>query len=503
MKLKDIQKVEFWIASGMFLLAMIVICTNTVDSYRHYNNFSYRFREDGYSYSRFYNYFIPECFRVAQLYLSFLLINYVFVPALMEKKNQALQFVFIFLLFATVGLVTSVNYTYRYTYELGYYKTLQAGYNHLFFKGFNYAFWMILLISIYAVAKHTFIYANNDNDKTDKKQNLLKVDVGIGLAIWLTVFALCLSTNSSFDIAIVWTLIALGTIGAFVFSVHYLLPQLVAKNGEFKNFLGQMIIISLFTAFPIALAAGLFFFTSFEPVAVIIMFYLPTQFLVTAPLAWIVYKRRLANSTEIFSLKKELGKSDANLSFLQSQINPHFLFNALNTLYGTALQENAERTGEGIQKLGDMMRFMLHENVQDKISLTRDVDYLENYIALQKLRTSRSSDITIETQIEAQIGNLEITPMLLIPFVENAFKHGISLLHPSHIKITLQTREKTLYFDVHNSIHLKQDNDPEKLKSGIGLANVKQRLALLYPNKHELIIRESAKEFFIHLTLQL
>ncbi|RYG08932.1 MAG: GHKL domain-containing protein, partial [Chitinophagaceae bacterium] len=170
---------------------------------------------------------------------------------------------------------------------------------------------------------------------------------------------------------------------------------------------------------------------------------------------------------------------------------------------GTALQENAERTGEGIQKLGDMMRFMLHENVQDKISLTRDVDYLENYIALQKLRTSRSGNIVIDTQIDEQLNNLEITPMLLIPFVENAFKHGISLQHPSHIKVTLQTKENTLYFDVHNSIHIKLDNDPEKLKSGIGLQNVKQRLALLYPNRHELIIRESAKEFFIHLTITL
>ncbi|HWW39296.1 sensor histidine kinase, partial [Pedobacter sp.] len=206
---------------------------------------------------------------------------------------------------------------------------------------------------------------------------------------------------------------------------------------------------------------------------------------------------------EIFTLKTELGKSDATLHFLKSQINPHFLFNALNTLYGTALQEHADRTSEGIQKLGDMMRFMLQENMEDKISLSRDVEYLKNYIDLQKLRTSVSTDVTIETQIEEQLNELQIAPMLLIPFVENAFKHGISLQYPSHIKITLQTRSDTLYFDVYNSIHLKSVNDPERFKSGIGLQNVKQRLALLYPEKHELIIRENAKEFFIHLTLQL
>lgn len=229
-----------------------------------------------------------------------------------------------------------------------------------------------------------------------------------------------------------------------------------------------------------------------------------TQLIIITPVSWRIYKDRNALKTEeIITLKTELGKADANLNFLKSQINPHFLFNALNTLYGTALQEKADRTGEGIQKLGDMMRFMLQENVEDKIMLSKDLDYLNNYIALQKLRTSISTDITIETQIEEQINNLLISPMLLIPFVENAFKHGISLQSPSHIKITLQTSGHTLYFDVHNSIHLKHDNDPEKLQSGIGLQNVKQRLDLLYPGQHELIIRQNAKEFFIHLTLQL
>jgi LytS/YehU family sensor histidine kinase len=93
--------------------------------------------------------------------------------------------------------------------------------------------------------------------------------------------------------------------------------------------------------------------------------------------------------------------------------------------------------------------------------------------------------------------------MLLIPFVENAFKHGISFREPSHIKINFETKDKTLNFDVYNSKHVKQENDPEKDKSGIGLNNVKQRLELLYPGKHELIIRETGKEFFVHLTLQL
>jgi LytS/YehU family sensor histidine kinase len=198
-----------------------------------------------------------------------------------------------------------------------------------------------------------------------------------------------------------------------------------------------------------------------------------------------------------------LKQRSANIDFLRSQINPHFLFNALNTLYGTAIQENADRTSEGIQQLGDMMRFMLQENMQDKISLAREIDYLNNYISLQRLRTDTNPIVQIQTHIQDRENIYQIAPMLLIPFVENAFKHGISFREPSHIKVNLEIKDGTLFFDVYNSKHIKTGNDPEKDKSGIGLENVKQRLKLSYPNKHELIIRDTTKEYFVHLTIQL
>jgi two-component system, LytTR family, sensor kinase len=172
-------------------------------------------------------------------------------------------------------------------------------------------------------------------------------------------------------------------------------------------------------------------------------------------------------------------------------------------LYGTAIQEKAERTSEGVQKLGDMMRFMLRENMQEKISLSREIDYLENYIALQRLRTDNNPVIQIQTSIDTQQTIYQIAPMLLIPFVENAFKHGISFREPSYIKVSLEIKDKTLYFGVSNSRHDRNGSDPEKDKSGIGLENVQQRLKLLYPNRHDLQIRDTPAEFFIHLTIQL
>lgn len=238
-------------------------------------------------------------------------------------------------------------------------------------------------------------------------------------------------------------------------------------------------------------------------VFMVLIFHVPFQLIVTTPLSWYLYRQQQRKQQEIADLKSALGQSNANYDFLRSQINPHFLFNALNTIYGTALQEKAERTSLGVERLGDMMRFMLQENMQEKIPLSREIEYLINYIELQKLRTDASPYIRINSQIDEPVSSGEIAPMLLIPFVENAFKHGISLREPSHIITRLQFKRDTLYFDVTNSIHQRTDIDPEKYNNSVGLSNVRQRLQLLYAGRYELQIRESPAEFFVHLTIHL
>lgn len=500
MKQKDLQKVEFWVSTILYCIAIIVLISSTGER-RHPVEY-YRIKNEGLTFSYLYNYLLPKIFQYSVIYFGFLSVNFLIVPALIKKQQTTLNGMLLFILFLVMGLVVSISKTYSSSYILVEYDDIQSAYNRIFFKGFSNALWVIISVSGYVILKEFISYLIEDNRKTDSGRDHIKIDVGFGLAFWFVGLLLWVAASAPLEIMIMWTVVIMAGICIVVYALYFYLPHHFAKEYKFRRYFWQIILATILTAIPVCLIT-LLLSREAEIGAIVLCFHIPTQIIITLPLAWYIYKNRLANTNQISFLKTALGKSDATLSFLQSQINPHFLFNALNTLYGTALQENAERTGEGIQKLGDMMRFMLHENVQDKISLTRDVDYLENYIALQKLRTSRSADIVIDTQIDEQLNNLQITPMLLIPFVENAFKHGISLQQPSHIKVTLQTKENTLYFDVHNSIHIKPDNDPEKLKSGIGLINVKQRLALLYAGKHELIIRESAKEFFIHLTIQL
>jgi two-component system, LytTR family, sensor kinase len=227
------------------------------------------------------------------------------------------------------------------------------------------------------------------------------------------------------------------------------------------------------------------------------------QLAVISPISWLEYRRQKEKILQIKGMEAALGHSEADLAFLRSQINPHFLFNALNTLYGTALIDGSKTTASGIQQLGDMMRFMLEENHQKFISVGKEVAYLNNYISLQKLRTQLSADIVIEEHINVTDDDRQIAPMLMIPFIENAFKHGISLETPSYIRVTLNDISGGLMLKVSNSVHPKAPNDPENDRSGIGLANVTKRLNLLYPGKHKLTITENTKEFIVKLEIQL
>lgn len=294
----------------------------------------------------------------------------------------------------------------------------------------------------------------------------------------------------------IW-IVGYGLLFPCVCSVFLNLYWIFPLKGD-RSFLHSAILSRLLlSSFAFALPAFVFF--DFFRFFLLFGFF---QLLVVTPLSWLLYQRRRERILQLRGLEKALIRSKADLQFLRSQINPHFLFNALNTLYATALLEGSERAAAGIQKLGDMMRFMLHENNRDFILMDREIEYLENYIALQKLRIPATSAISIETHIDKDLSPRRIAPMLFIPFVENAFKHGISLNERSWIKIRFAGDERYIRFEVRNSIHAREANDPEKESSGIGLKNVLARLKLLYPGRFEFSAREEGNEFVVQLAVQ-
>ncbi|WP_460677627.1 sensor histidine kinase [Hymenobacter coalescens] len=327
-------------------------------------------------------------------------------------------------------------------------------------------------------------------------------DVLLAVGLWIPSLLLLLLAEAEGEIVVYWGVLALSGMLLHGLAAYYLVPPALVRRRPFGSYLWRYLLLLLATVLPVLQLMRLLMRDNDQAVG-FTLFYFGFHLLVTGPLTWVLLRRRRRREQALEGLQQELGHSTASLDLLRAQINPHFLFNALNTLYGTALQENAERTAQGIQMLGDMMRFMLHENHQPRILLAREIEYLRNFIALQSLRIATSPGITLDTSIEEAPAGAAIAPMLLIPFVENAFKHGISLQHKSWIRVSLHCAHNTLYFDVYNSRHERPTRGLENDSSGIGLANAQQRLQLLYPGRHELVIRQTPQEYFVHLTVQL
>lgn len=187
-------------------------------------------------------------------------------------------------------------------------------------------------------------------------------------------------------------------------------------------------------------------------------------------------------------------KLSAELSFLKSQINPHFLFNSLNNIYSLAYQ-HSEKTPEAILKLSEIMRYMLQESNDPRVELSKEIRYLENYIELQKLRFKGHT--YIQMTVEGAGYHQSVAPLILIAFVENAFKHGVAT-DPSHpITIDFYIGAGFLNFNVRNRKSIQNKDDT----SGIGLNNVKRRLELLYPGNYELEIVEDKNTYNCKLKL--
>lgn len=190
-------------------------------------------------------------------------------------------------------------------------------------------------------------------------------------------------------------------------------------------------------------------------------------------------------------------QKEMQIQFLRTQLNPHFLFNSLNSIYAL-VQSKSDKAPEAVITLSKLMRYMLYEVQVEKVPLEKDLEYIENYISLQRLRLNRGSKVLLE--IRGNASNLYIQPLLLISFVENAFKYGIDYQGNTSIEITIKMEENTLYFYIKNSIGL-QKNNPEN--SGIGLENVKNQLKYLYNNKYKLDISRQGGFFIVDLTLKL
>ncbi len=194
----------------------------------------------------------------------------------------------------------------------------------------------------------------------------------------------------------------------------------------------------------------------------------------------------------------EAEKLHAELAYLKAQVNPHFLFNTLNSIYSLAL-EKSDRTPDAIVKLSSLMRYVLLETSREKVPLEQELTYLSDYIQLQQTRFEGSS--FVDFSISGQHEGKSIAPLLLIPFIENAFKHGVNPEEPSPILIRIDVVDDQLILLVTNK--KLASPQPTPIPSGLGIQNTRLRLQLLYPARFILNIDDGTKDFSVSLTLKL
>ncbi|HEY4322439.1 MAG TPA: sensor histidine kinase [Mucilaginibacter sp.] len=192
---------------------------------------------------------------------------------------------------------------------------------------------------------------------------------------------------------------------------------------------------------------------------------------------------------------------DTEIKFLKSQINPHFLFNTLNNLFSMAQGRGNDELADGISKLSGMMRYMIYESNEDSVPLKKEIEYLQNCIVLNKLRYA-DNEAKVVFDYPDKMEGIFIAPMLFIPFVENAFKHGVSIGQSSQIDISISLSNKQLTFNCQNKCYSSIKKMTEE-QSGIGLDNVKRRLDLVYPGKHKLLIDNEDGKFNVKLEIDL
>lgn len=202
----------------------------------------------------------------------------------------------------------------------------------------------------------------------------------------------------------------------------------------------------------------------------------------------------------MYNVKVRLKRSESELHLLKQQLNPHFLFNTMNYLYGTALQENASRTAEGIDMVADMMRYTVTGMQETFVPLDSEIGFVKNYLHLQQLRLTAGTKQRIETDIKTDEPFCRIAPMLLIPFIENAFKHGLSTEQDSFVRVVIHVENGKLHMQVNNSI-IPGRAETKGTNSGLQLAG--KRLLLLYPGKHNLQTATTTGTYGVKLELQL
>jgi len=298
--------------------------------------------------------------------------------------------------------------------------------------------------------------------------------------------------------------------GATYLIIYFLVPNYLLKRRFvlFGLFTGYTFIGAAWVAEMIVMGMLMFIYENqlqkINPRIHDVGYLTATMFLVILPAIAIHITRQWYKEREVNAqlkqekLELELYARKKELDYLKEQMHPHFLFNALNNLYGLTLEKSDDAPGL-VLRLSELLDFILYKSEQKTVRLSDEIRHINNYLELQKIRCGDRLDLTI--RIDAGMDDYEIAPMLLLPFVENSFKHGVSVTPgQSYVSLRLFVNGEYLHFNIINSIPGKRS---EQSGHGVGLANVSKRLNLLYGKRYRMDIRQTEKEYLVDLSVPL
>lgn len=348
----------------------------------------------------------------------------------------------------------------------------------------------------------------------NKIEQLLRHRILLHAGFWTTtlIFAILGEVNGEKEVlnwkdVLHFSVHFIGFIAATYINLYLLIPRFLV----FRKYLQYFTLVFLLAATSTLITQLLQQFTSayilhyeFEEDLVFLFFHISFYCFFLMMLTSMFYFLRRKMSLQEMGVKlQEVEKQQvmSELKALKSQINPHFFFNTLNSIYSLSL-ENSPKTPEVVLKLSGLMRYVLYESSSDKVSLKKELEFVKNYIDLEKSRFEDSVNVQFEAD-EQKLANYQVAPLLFIPFIENAFKHSNKSGVPVPvIKIVFDTSKlPRLVFQVENTKEESLNNNV--VKGGVGLENVKQRLNLIYPDRHTLIINDEGEWYRIHLEVEL
>lgn len=329
--------------------------------------------------------------------------------------------------------------------------------------------------------------------------------ISLHFVLWLTFYSILLyphimqSRPMRFDLPVRMILLVV----LFYFNYFYLVPKLLLKKKaaiyllvSLMLVLGIVILIKFY--YPGMPQNGIAFPKGNGPRAPLRQFVMATiglsvPFVISTLLR--IYTEWRKNDDLRQIVEKE--KINSELQFLKTQLNPHFLFNSLNAIYSLSVKKSPD-TSDAIINLSELMRYMLYEADKGFVPLNKELEYIQNFVKLQRLRLSDSENVALK--ISGDDRGKTIPPLLFISFIENAFKYGTDFEGKTNVKINLSIKNESLQLYVMNKIGVFKKKSES---SGVGLTNIKNRLMLLYPESHELLVNNNGKIYEVNLTLKL